>query len=129
MIRAEIDWLYPTMHLKNPVLGNIFRGTSSDSFRQNLSLHPYCQDILQSTSCHIRDFLPSYCGGLLTCGLKSVYPTINLPFLGIIVKVKLPAKFFLYNFEWFYLQMNSYAKSFFLSCPKHCDRGLTAFIV
>ena len=34
-------------------------------------------------------------------GLKFVYPTINLVFLGITVKVKLAAKFCLHSFEWF----------------------------
>ena len=47
-----------------------------------------------------------------SCGLKLVYPMINLAFLGIIVKVKLPAKFSLHSFEWFCLQISSDAKYF-----------------
>ena len=47
------------------------------------------------------------------CGLKFVYPMINLAFLGIIVKIKLPAKFCLHSFEWFCLQISSDARYFF----------------
>ena len=53
MTRTEIDWLYPSVHVKYKVLGNVFGGTFSDSFRQNFPLHPHCQDILHSTN-----FLP-----------------------------------------------------------------------
>ena len=63
------------------------------------------------------------------CGLKFVYPTINLAFLGIIVKVKLPEKFCWHIFEWFCAQINSNPRCFFLSCPRHCDRGLIVDIV
>ena len=62
------------------------------------------------------------------CGLKFVCPTINLTFLGIIVKVKLPAKFCLHCFEWFCLQISN-AKYVFLSCLRHCNRGLIVVIV
>ena len=48
--------LYPTVHVKDQVLGNIFRGTFSDSFRQNLPTHPHSQGILQSTSCQVWNF-------------------------------------------------------------------------
>ena len=113
MTRTEIGWLYPTVHVKDKVLRNVLGGIFSESFRQNLSLHPHCQVILQSTSSQIWDFFfllvevvywPS--------GLKCVYPTINLAFLGIIVQVKLPAKFCLNNFEWFCLLISSVTKSF-----------------
>ena len=70
MARAEIDWLYPTVHVREQVLRNIFGGTFSDSFRQNLSLHPHCQNILQLTSCQICNFLPSCWDWLLTRWLK-----------------------------------------------------------
>ena len=33
------------------------------------------------------------------------------------------------SFEWFCLQISSNAKIFFLSCPRHCDRGLIVVIV
>ena len=39
MTRVDIDWLYPTVHAKDQVLGNILAGTFSNSFRQNLSSH------------------------------------------------------------------------------------------
>ena len=42
------------------------------------------------------------------CRLKFVYPTINLAFLGIFIKVKLPAKFCLHSFEWVVTQ-NSFS--------------------
>ena len=45
MIRAEIDWLYPTVHVKDQVLKNVFDGIFSESFQQNLLLLPDCQDI------------------------------------------------------------------------------------
>ena len=60
------------------------------------------------------------------CGLKFVYPMINWAFLRIVVK--LPAKFYLYSFEWFCLQISG-AKYFFLSCPRHYDWGLIVVIV
>ena len=53
------------------------------------------------------------------CCLQFVYLTITLTFLSIIVKVKLPAKF------WMILSPNKlWRKIFYLSCPKHCDEGL-----
>ena len=108
MIRAKIDWLYPTVYAKDQVLGNVFGWTFLDSFRQNLSASTF----FSSTFCQIWDFLPSCWGCLLTCGLKFVYPLIKLTFLAIIVKVKLPAKLCLHSFEWFCLEMNK-AKYFF----------------
>ena len=62
------------------------------------------------------------------CGLKFVYPTKNLAFLEIIVKVKLPVKFCLHSFEWFCLQISD-AKYFFLSCLRHWDQGLIVVII
>ena len=80
----------------------------SDSCGQNLSLHPRCQDIVLSTSWQMWDFLPSCCGCLLTLWLEICPPNDNFVFSGVIVK--LPAKFCLYNFEWFHLQISSEAK-------------------
>ena len=82
---------FATMHMKDQVLGNIFRGTFLDSFWQNLSLHPHCQNILLSTSSGIFWLFVEIVYWL--CGLKFVYLMVNLAFLGIIVKVKLPVKF------------------------------------
>ena len=36
---------FTTMHVKDQVLGNVFGETFSDSFRQDLSPHPHCQDV------------------------------------------------------------------------------------
>ena len=83
---------FAMMHVKDQVFGNFFRGTFLDYFRKKLSSHPYYQNNLQSTSCHISYFLPSCC-------LKLMYLTINLTFLGLIVKVKLSAKFSLHSFQ------------------------------
>ena len=92
--------IYPIMNVKDQVLGNIFGWTFPYSFRQNLSLHPHSQDILQSTPCQIWDFLSSCWGCLLwPCSLKFVYPMINLAFLGII-KLNFLQNFSC-SFEWF----------------------------
>ena len=87
---------FATMLVKDQVPGNVFRGTFFDFFRQNPSPYTHCQDILQSTPCQV-EFV------YWSCGLKFVYLTIDLGFLGIIEKFKLPAKFCLRNFEWFCL--------------------------
>ena len=70
--RIEIHWFYPTVNMKH--LGNVFDGTFSDSFRQNIWPHPHSQDILQSAFCHIWDFLPSCLGLLLTMWLVICVP-------------------------------------------------------
>ena len=57
----------------------------------------------------------------------NLYPTINLSFLGIIVKVKHPTKFCWHSFEWFCLQISSDAN--FFSCPRHCHWGLIVVTV
>ena len=75
-----------------------FGGTFSDSFWQNLSAHLHLQDILQSTSYQIRIFCHLVEVVYWPCGLTFVYPTLNLAFLGIIVKVKLLVKFCLQDF-------------------------------
>ena len=41
MTRAEIDWLDRTVHVKDHALGNVNRGTFSDSFWKNLSPYPH----------------------------------------------------------------------------------------
>ena len=115
---------FATMHVK----GQVFQRTFSDSSWQNLSLHPHCQDILQSTSYQIKDFLSFFFFFEVVywpCYLKCVYPMINLAFswVGISVKAKLPARFCVHIFERFWLQISCDAK-YFLSCPRHCDRVL-----
>ena len=40
------------------------------------------------------------------CGLKFVYPTINLAYMRIILKAKLPVKFCFHSFEWFCRQVS-----------------------
>ena len=37
---------FTMLHVKDQVLGNVFGGIFSDSFRQNLSPHSHCQDII-----------------------------------------------------------------------------------
>ena len=96
-------WFFVTKHMKDQVLENVFGGTFLGSSRQNLSLHPHCHDILQSTSCRSGFFCLHVSIVYWSCGLKFVYPTINLAFLVMIIKVKLPAKFCLHSFEWFCL--------------------------
>ena len=63
------------------------------------------------------------------CGLKSVYPMINLAFMRIIVKVKLSVKFCLHGFEWFCLQISSDAKYFFLRWLIHLWSDCIALIL
>ena len=118
---------FATMHVKDQVLGNVFGRTFSDSFRQNHHIH------IVRTSC---SQLPARSG--IFChlvgvvywlnGLKFAYPMINLAFMGIIVKVKLAAKFCLHSFKWFCYQISD-AKYFVLSCPRRCDRGLIVVII
>ena len=61
---------FAMMYVKDQVLGNDFGDTFSDSFKQNLSQHPHCQDILQSASSQIRDFMASRWGYLLALWLE-----------------------------------------------------------
>ena len=93
---------FATMQMKDHFLGNVFWETFSDSFRHNLSgIHVFRASCSQ---------LPARSGifSLLvevvywTFGLKFQYPTLNLSFLGIIVKVKLPP-----NFAWTVLSFNN----------------------
>ena len=67
---------------KDQVLGNVLGETFSDCFRQNLSLHSHFQDILQSTSWQIWDFLPSCWGCLLTLWLQICTPNDKFVFCG-----------------------------------------------
>ena len=121
MTKAEIDWLDSTVHMKDQVLGNVFGWTFS-----NRIFH--CIHIVWTSCSQLPAWSEIFC--LLVevvywaCGLKFVYPTINLAFLGIIVQVKSSVKFCLHSLEWFCLQISSDAKYFFLSCPRHCDQGL-----
>ena len=99
---------FATMHVQNQVLRNFFGGTFSDSFQQKRSLCSHCHYGLQSTSCHFRRFF-AFLSKLFTDPMPW-----NLAFLGISVKIKLPAKFCLHSFEWFSLQICSDAKYFSL---------------
>ena len=73
---------FATMHVKDQVLVNIFGGTFSDSLRQNISLHPHCQEILHSTSCQTWDFLSSDWGFLLILWLEICVPNDKFGFSG-----------------------------------------------
>ena len=92
MTRAEIDGLYPRMHVKDQVLGNIFGGTFQTSDRIS-----HCIHIVRASCCQ----LPTRSGIVCLlikivywpCDLKFMYPMINLAFLEIIVKLN-----FLWNF-------------------------------
>ena len=85
MTKAEIDWLYPTEHVKDQVPRDIFGGTFSDSFQQNLSQHQHGQDILQSTFCQIRDFLLFCWGYLLTIWQEICVPDDKFDILEILL--------------------------------------------
>ena len=111
---------FAMMTVKDQVLGNVFGLLPTES--------------LTLTGHLVVNFLPDleFSAFLLRLvywliGLKFVYPTIKLTFLGIVVKV--PAKFCLHIFEWFCLQISNDATYFFLSCPRHSDWGLIVFIV
>ena len=73
---------FATIHVKDQLLGNVFAGTFSDSFRQELSLHPQCQDVLQSTSCQIWDFLASCWDCFLSLWLEICVPNDKFDFSG-----------------------------------------------
>ena len=73
---------FVAMHMKDQVLGNVFKGTFSDSFWHNLSLHPHCRVISQSTSFQIWNFLPSCWGCLLTLWLEICVPNDKFGFSG-----------------------------------------------
>ena len=94
-----------------------FLGTSSEGCFRTLSDRISHRFHIVRTSC---SQLPGKSGIIYffvevvywLCGLKFVYSMINLAFLGIIVKLKLPAKFCLHSFEWFCLKKSSDAKYF-----------------
>ena len=93
MARAEIDWSYPPVHMKDQVLGNVSGGT----FRTPSDIISHRIHIVR-TSC---SQLPAWCVIFcllvevvyVPCGLKFEYPMINLPFPRIIFKLN-----FLWNF-------------------------------
>ena len=114
---------FTTIHVKDQVLGNIFGGIFSDTFRQNLSPHLHCQDNLRSTSCQTWDFLLSCKRCLLTMWLEICVPNDNLVFLGIIVEVKHLANFSCPFFNAF-VSKKVMTQIFFLSYPRHCDQRL-----
>ena len=108
---------FATMHVKDQVLGNVFRGTFSDSFQQNLSPPPHHRLPIVRTSCSqllVRSEIFCLIVEVVysSCGLKFVYPTINLNFLQIIVKIKHLVKFCLHSLGWFCLQISNDAKYF-----------------
>ena len=68
------------VYMKDQVLGNVFEGTFSDSFRRILSPHPHCQGILQSTSSQICHFQPLSRVCLLILWLKVWVPNFEFSF-------------------------------------------------
>ena len=79
---TDEDHLLKFIVSRHQLLGNVFGSTFSDSFRQNLSSHPHCKVILQSTSCLIWDFLTSSWGCLLTLCLEICVPDDKVDFSG-----------------------------------------------
>ena len=122
MTRAEIHWLSARE------IPRSWKRLWRDIFRQNLSSHPHCQDILQSTSCNIWDFLQSCWGCLHPWGLTFVYSKINLDFLGIKGKVNL-LRFFSCTVLYDFVSELAVTQNIFLSCPKHFYRRLAVVIV
>ena len=112
MTRVGIDWLSPSIRERPSSWERLGR----DFFRITSERISHCIHIIR-TSCNqlpatsgISTFLLSFF--YWPCSLKFVSPTINLTFLGIIGKVKLPAKFCLHSFEWLCLQLSNNAKYF-----------------
>ena len=105
--------LFPTKHVKDQVLRNVFGGILPDRIF-------YRVHIVKTSCCQFPARSWIFCLQIKVtywpCGLRFLYPTINLIFLRIIVKVK-HAKFCLHNMWW--------RKIFYLSCPRLCDRGFT----
>ena len=124
MTSADIDWLYPSVHVKDQV--KVFGG--GELFWTPHDRISHCIHIVRTTCSQLPARSGVFC--LLVdivygpSGLKFVHPTINLAFLRIIVNVKLPAKFRLHSFEWFCLQIINDENYFFLSNLRHYDRGL-----
>ena len=88
------------------------RGYFLDTFRQNLLSHPHGQNILQSISSQIWDFLFSRWCCLLTRWLEICELNDKFGFSGDNCKSKLPAKFCSHSFEWFCLQIRRDTKYF-----------------
>ena len=121
MTSAEIDWLYPSEHVKDQVLGNVFGRTFSDSFRREyLTASPlsgqfavnFLSDLVFST------FVMKLVTDSVTWNL---YPRINLTFLGIIDKSS-----FLFLEFWLILSSNKLWRKIF---RRDCDWGLIVVIV
>ena len=127
MKSAEIDWLYPTVHMKDQVLGNVL---GAGLFRTPSDRISYRIHIVRTSCSQLSARYGMFCflveAVYWPCGLKFLYPTINLAFLELIVKVKLPVKFCLHRFEWFSPKISFL---FFLSRQKHCDQRLIVVIV
>ena len=111
-------------HGKDQILGNVFGG----DFFGFLPTESLTVSALSGLSARSGIFCLLLEVVYWPSGLKFMYPMKNLAFLGIIVKVKLPAKFCMHSFEWFCLQIDCDTKYFFHSCPRHCDRGLIKFL-
>ena len=112
MTRAEIDWLYPTVHEKDKFLrtssGRLLRASSDKIFHCTHIVRTFSNQLLVRSGvvCLLVEVV------YWPCGWKFVCPTINFAFLGIIIKAKLPAKFYLHSLERFCLQISSDAKYF-----------------
>ena len=128
MTRAEIDWLHLTVQVKVHVFRNVFGGTF---FRLLLT-----ESLTASTlSGHLAvNFPPDLWFSTFLLRWFTGPVVWNFFFLGNFFffdncQVKLPTKICLYRCEWFCLQISSGLKYFFLSCSRHCGRGVIVVIV
>ena len=116
MDRAEDSFsrFFPTMIMKTKSLGRSSKGlfrTHSDRISHHILIfRTICWQLLARAEIFYLLFEVVY----LPSRFKFVYPAINLVFLGIIVKVKLPVKFCLRSCELFCLQISSDEKYFSL---------------
>ena len=114
---------FATMNVKTKFLSTFFEGL----FRTPPDRTSHCIHIVKTSCCQLPARFETFC--LLVevvywpYELKFVYPTINLALLGIIIKVKLLAKFCLHRIEWFCPQISG-AKHFYISCLRYCDKWL-----
>ena len=87
MTRAKTDWLYPTVHIKDQVLRNVFGGIILDSFGTESLTESTLSGYLAARSGIFFIFVEFV---YWSCDLKFVYPTINLAFLVLLYLVHWP---------------------------------------
>ena len=107
------------MRVKDQILGDVFGGTPFDSISHLIHfVRTSCNQLPERYAifCLLVEvvYWPS--------GLKFMYPTINLAFLWIIIKL---------NFQWKFActVLKNWCKIVFFSCSRHCDPELVIVIV